>query len=97
MKAIPLSLTLLAGLLLASQAHAMRCGSKLVNEGDLAFEVLERCGEPKSRDIVGYTLSYDQRREFKIEEWIYGPNSGVYYILNFEGTRLHRIETRRKQ
>ncbi|MCJ8168848.1 DUF2845 domain-containing protein [Atopomonas sediminilitoris] len=91
-----ISLTL-AALAFSQSAHAMRCGSKLVNEGDLAFEVLERCGEPRQRDIVGYTLTYDQRREFKIEEWVYGPRSGVYYILTFEGTRLSRIESRRKQ
>jgi len=33
----------------------------------------------------------------KIEQWIYGPRRGLYYILHFKGATLKRIETRLKQ
>ena len=94
MRKLPAAICLLA---LASSAGAetMRCGSKLVSVGDRSFEVLQKCGEPASRDLIGYTLgSYDQR-EFKIEEWVYGPRNGVFHILTFEGNRLTSIEFRR--
>nr|WP_184682539.1 DUF2845 domain-containing protein [Pseudomonas fluvialis] len=75
----------------------MRCGSALVSVGDRAFEVEERCGPPKYRDVLGYSLGEYDRREFRIEEWVYGPSNGMLYILTFEANRLRTIETRRNQ
>ncbi|UUY10188.1 DUF2845 domain-containing protein [Pseudomonas sp. J452] len=86
---------LLLGSGLAQAGSSMRCGTQLVSEGDRAFEVERKCGEPSYRDLVGYTLGSYDRREFKIEEWVYGPNNGMLSILTFEGNRLIRIETRR--
>jgi len=80
-----------------TQAETLRCGSALVSLGDRAFEVEAKCGPPAQRDLVGYTLGYQQRRELKIEEWVYGPNNGVLSILTFEGNRLISIETRRSR
>lgn len=91
---------LVLALLLSSPAQAattMRCGTQLVSEGDRAFEVEQKCGEPTHRDLVGYTLSGYDRRELKIEEWVYGPTNGMLSILTFEGNRLIRIETRRSR
>ncbi|BAU76588.1 DUF2845 domain-containing protein [Metapseudomonas furukawaii] len=78
-------------------ADTMRCGSRLISLGDRAFEVLQKCGEPAHRDQVGYTLGGYDRREFTVEEWVYGPNNGMLSILTFEGNRLVRIETRRSR
>ncbi|PZP21486.1 MULTISPECIES: DUF2845 domain-containing protein [Pseudomonas] len=75
-------------------ADSMRCGSNLVSVGDRAFEVENKCGAPRERDLVGFTDGYS-RADLKIEEWIYGPNNGMLYILRFEGNRLIRIESRR--
>lgn len=90
---------LVAGVLLATltnaQADTMRCGSQLVTTGDRAFEVERKCGTPEHRDLVGYTLSRNDRQEFALEEWVYGPRNGMLSILTFEGNRLVRIETRR--
>lgn len=92
-----------AGLLLAlflvgtAQADTMRCGSQLVSVGDRAFEVENKCGTPAYRDLVGYTLGGYDRREYKVEEWVYGPTSGMLSILTFEGNRLTRIERRRNR
>lgn len=91
--------TLLATTLILScsltQAASLRCGSKLVSEGDRAFEVENKCGKPAHRDLVGYTGGYYGDRELVIEEWVYGPNNGMLNILTFQGNRLIRIETKR--
>lgn len=89
-----LALALASGLV---QAETLRCGSKLVSVGDRAFEVQQKCGEPAFRDLVGYSLGEYDRREFKIEEWVYGPENGMLRILTFEGSRLSRIESRRSR
>lgn len=78
-------------------ADTFRCGSQLVSTGDRAFEVERACGEPQIRDLVGYALSPNERREAVIEEWVYGPRNGMFNILTFEANRLIRIETRRAQ
>jgi len=86
---------LLAGLLLpASQAAALRCGSDLIDEGDLKFQVLRACGEPLSREIIGTSERPGRgSREYVLllEEWIFEINR-YYYSLIFEGNRLVRIE-----
>jgi hypothetical protein len=82
----------------ASQAQAadtLRCGSQLISVGDRSGEVLQKCGEPVSRDFLGYKRSANKREEFQVEEWVYGPNSGMYQYLRFEGNRLVRIDSKR--
>ncbi len=46
---------LLGGLLLASDALALRCGNKLVRDGMHEAEVLAICGEPATRRDIGRT------------------------------------------
>lgn len=66
--------------------------------GDLALQVREKCGDPISEELIGYTLKSWRRRpdnverEYKIEQWIYGPEQGYYHVLTFEGGRLRDIE-----
>ncbi|MFZ6049155.1 DUF2845 domain-containing protein [Pseudomonas sp. CR3202] len=96
MRTLPLALLALA-LATPAGADTMRCGSKLISIGDRTFEVLQKCGEPVQRDLVGYTGGYYDSREFTIEEWVYGPNNGMLSILTFEGNRLVRIETKRSR
>ncbi|WP_296131930.1 DUF2845 domain-containing protein [Pseudomonas sp. Ga0074129] len=91
-----LLLTLLITPLMA-QADTLRCGSQLVSLDDRRFEVLQKCGEPAFRDLVGYSLGPNERREYQIEEWVYGPDNGMLSILTFEGTRLRAIERRRSR
>ncbi|HBT59108.1 DUF2845 domain-containing protein [Halopseudomonas aestusnigri] len=83
----------LLALLFSLPAHALRCGTSIVDEGDLKFEVLQACGEPISREVIGYVDSVqlnDRIRVMNIEEWIYQIN-GNYQSLEFEGNRLVRI------
>jgi hypothetical protein len=91
-----LLLTLLGSSIIA-QADTLRCGSQLVSIGDRRFEVLQKCGEPAFRDLIGYSLSPNERREYSIEEWVYGPHSGMLSILTFEGNRLRQIERQRSR
>ncbi|RMH84151.1 DUF2845 domain-containing protein [Pseudomonas sp. AOB-7] len=77
-------------------ADTLRCGSQLVSLGDRPFEVERKCGEPQHRDPIGYTLGSYDRREYLVEEWVYGPSNGMLSILRFEGNRLVAIERRRQ-
>lgn len=95
-----LTTTLLLALIGAApvaRAETLRCGSQLVSLDDRRFEVLKKCGEPAFRDVVGYALSANERREYQIEEWVYGPSNGMLSILTFEGSRLRAIERRRNR
>lgn len=91
----------IGSLLLAQPCLALRCGTQLVTEGNLALQVREKCGDPVSEELIGYTMRPGPaanrdgtvyQREFKIEQWIYGPEMGYYNVLTFEGGRLTRIE-----
>ena len=85
-------------LVMSYDANAtFRCGQKLVNEGDRITEVLRKCGQPASRDLIGYTETLNGNLGLQVEEWSYGPNNGMYYYLSFEGGRLRTIETKRGQ
>lgn len=84
---------LLAGL---AQANSMRCGNSFIKIGERAYLVQQKCGEPVSKQQVGYTIKGDQRRELVIEEWIYGPrDGGYYYIITFIGGRVAEITSER--
>lgn len=86
----------------AAVAHAatdtLRCGSQLISVGDRMFEVQQKCGQPVSQDIVGYKETVNHFRQVdqvQVQEWIYGPNNGMYQYLRFEGGRLVRIDSKR--
>jgi len=84
-------------LLMPPSALALRCGTRLIQPGDLAIQVRDACGDPVSEDIIGYTLrgappGLRGEREYKIEQWIYGPDQGYYNVLVFEGGRLRDID-----
>lgn len=85
-------LTSLSGL---AQADTLRCGSQLVSVGDRAFEVQQKCGAPIAQNIIGYKRSANRREEVQVDEWVYGPNNGMYQYLRFEGGRLLRIDSKR--
>ena len=91
-----LFLILCSGLLAnTAQAQTMRCGTELISVGNRGFEIIRKCGQPSYKEVVGYTLGASQRTELRIEEWVYGPNNGMQYILRLEGNRLIKIESSR--
>ncbi|MFV3415554.1 DUF2845 domain-containing protein [Pseudomonas nitroreducens] len=83
----------------ATQAASLRCNSKLISTGDVSSDVLSRCGEPVSRSFLGYKqvpgYRYGESMEVAVEEWIYGPWSGMLYFVRFEGNRLSDIQSKR--
>lgn len=84
----------------AYASTTLRCGSSLVSTGSTTNEVLQKCGEPATRDMLGTILttgSYGERYERQVEEWSYAPRNGMYQFLRFEGGRLVRVDSKRKQ
>lgn len=91
-------LLLLLALPLAEASSTYRCGSALVSTSAPTSEVQGKCGEPLSRDFLGYKEVLDQygfRNEVTVEEWTYGPRGGMYHFLRFEGGRLVEIRSKR--
>lgn len=60
---LSLALALAAGQ--ASAADTLRCGSQLVSVGDRSGEVLQKCGEPVSRDLLGYKKAPTDGKSFR--------------------------------
>ncbi len=80
--------------LLPNISYALRCGTKLASVGDHKNEVLLACGNPESKEIIGYVDKENEGeriRVLKIEEWIF-KQSNQYYSFVFEGNKLIKIE-----
>jgi len=62
-----------------------RCGTHVISRMDQSFQVLQKCGEPHSREntsgVVGPLL----------EKWVYGSSGGYYTVLTFRGGVLITI------
>ncbi len=89
-------------LLLSPLSHAatLRCGSGLITSDDHLSEVQSKCGEPVTRQFLGYREVIDYyggTTQVPIEEWSYGPRNGMYYYLRFEANRLINVESKRGQ
>ncbi|WP_298625285.1 DUF2845 domain-containing protein [uncultured Legionella sp.] len=96
-------LVLLLNLGLCSCALAMRCGDRLVYEGDTQFNVLTKCGEPLYRQVyeqsapifnaAGYQVGYGTST---VETWIYQKSSADFqYELIFNAGVLQSINANR--
>lgn len=78
----------------------MRCGNRLVSEGDYKAEVLAKCGTPDWRDswtehlIDDYGSALERRFSFQRDLWLYdlGPRTFIR-LLTFENGRLVAVET----
>lgn len=82
------------------QAATLRCGSGLITSDDHLSEVQSKCGEPVTRQFLGYREVIDYyggTTQVPIEEWSYGPRNGMYYYLRFEANRLIKVESKRGQ
>lgn len=88
---------LVALTLLSVNADAsMRCNSTLINEGDLAVEVLRTCGPPAERQVIPPALVGNGQLEHgavTVETWVYGPDNGMYRNLRFIDGRLVQIKS----
>jgi hypothetical protein len=103
------ALVIAFGLLAASPSFAaLRCGSKIVSEGDTRDEVAAKCGEPTDviagRSVFRRPVVWDYRgrphyigedfMEIPVESWVYnlGPNK-LMRRIRFEGGIVVEIET----
>jgi len=98
-----ISMSLSAVLLTGSVAYAdtMKCGTKLVSDGDSKAKVLLRCGEPFIKEIVGEKTvrsrlygGYGIRSDtVLVERWTYVTGKRQFMrILTFEADTLVKIE-----
>lgn len=94
-----LTMVVLTASLFSANALAFRCGNALVNVGDKKADVLDACGEPLSRETIGFVdqvTHVDRVRVMKLEEWIYQFSSGSRRVIfEFEGNLLINIDTKR--
>jgi hypothetical protein len=84
--------------LAANASSTLRCSSGLISLEDPTSVVISKCGEPFSREFVGYREVLDEygfHHEVAVEEWAYGPRNGMYQFLRFEGNRLNKIDSKR--
>ena len=86
---------IVALLLLAStpSAHALRCGGRIVNDGDRDFQVRERCGEPYwtdtwyAVDVIGRGSAFERQREVQWSTWYFnfGPRALLQRLVFVDG------------
>jgi hypothetical protein len=68
---------------------SFRCGNLFVAEGTKSIAVLASCGEPLVKEDLGYRGRGGGR---KLEQWVYGPSSGYYTVINIEGGVVTKVE-----
>lgn len=93
-------LLVLTVLAFAGDAHALRCGSRVVATGDYDFQVRDRCGEPYwiasygELLVAGAGSPIEHRFERVFDDWYYnfGPTRLVHR-LRFRDGRLIRVDT----
>ncbi len=87
----------------AAHAEGMRCGHRLVSEGDPPYRVESRCGPPletrswtelRSIRVRVGNVWVDRVVEVKYEQWTYdhGPDRLVRYVI-FENGQLVKVNT----
>jgi hypothetical protein len=107
MRRLPLSLPLLAvlALTLSPAAHALRCGTNIVDRGDTTLTLLRNCGKPTLKEQLVERVpyrAYDRQRnayytgyeERPYEVWTYdfGPRRFVQRITIKDG-KIYSIES----
>lgn len=100
-------LTAVLLLLVAAGADAqyMRCGGELVGTGDIAFEVVSKCGEPAHKEawdrqhtVRSFDPSKRRARDFTVtvhvEQWTYNFGPGTFlYVVRLEDGKVVDIRT----
>ena len=83
----------------APSAHALRCGNRLVSNGDLEFQVRERCGDPywieqHYQTVVAGDDGVEIVQPVEYSAWFFnfGPNRLLMRLL-FRNGQLVREET----
>lgn len=77
-------------LLVASPVYAFWCNGWFPSIGEHKVKILNKCGQPISKEIVATKWSSRDEKAILVEEWTYKKD--VYYVLTFEGSRLVKID-----
>ncbi|WP_238400449.1 DUF2845 domain-containing protein [Legionella bononiensis] len=89
--------------LVFTNALAMRCGDKLVYEGDNQYNILLKCGEPLYKQVYEQSVPIFNQYGYQIgvgtntiETWIYQKSSAEFqYELIFNSGVLQTINANR--
>ena len=106
-RAAPALTAVLAALLLPAAAHAdgMRCGSRLISEGDPIEKVLEYCGEPTETkrtwitrqprfEYGGQEVPFPGSEDVPVDLWTYDFGaSKLIRRIRFVAGKVDSIET----
>lgn len=103
MSRLPVCAMLSLVLLQPLAGFAMRCGDKLVYEGDSDYTVTQKCGEPKARQMIEQVIPlyngagyYIGSNTNIIEVWIYQKSSADFqYELIFDRGVVKEIKANR--
>ena len=101
------TLTLLAAMLLPAAGHAdtLRCGSKLISEGDTIDKVQQYCGEPVERtrtwitrqprfEYGGQEIPFPGTEDVPVDLWTYDfGSSKLMRRIRFVAGKVESIET----
>lgn len=82
---LAIAVALTVGLGASAEAHG--CGKYQVLPGERKVVVLERCGEPWWREIVGWQRA-ENGWDVPVEEFWYETPHGVHHVLTFVGPVL---------
>lgn len=76
----------------ADASGALRCGSRIIQEGQRAAELLSACGEPDYRDVWGYAGPRGGWLA-DVEEWYYNfGSSQLLRVVRLRNGRIDRID-----
>lgn len=71
---------------------SIRCGNNLVSVGDPKIKILDKCGEPITKDEIEINPTFRRNTYRFIEQWTYSFHYGYYDILHFKGGKLIKID-----
>lgn len=80
--------TLCAAMVQIAFADSMRCGRKVVRNGDSPSRLLLYCGEPSYKGRgVAEVRTQEGRKSVKVEQWHYNPGKGSLkrVVLVYQG------------
>jgi hypothetical protein len=94
----PARLLLLLALFCGGAQASMRCNGGIIEEGDMTTEVIQKCGQPANRQATAPALdAYGRviKGAVSVENWVYGPDNGMFRYLRFIDGKLVEIRSQR--
>jgi hypothetical protein len=79
----------------SAMSDSIRCGRKVIMQGDSRSELLQRCGEPRYKDRGVEEVRLEKgRKKVSVERWHYKQSSrGLERIVMIYRGRIVAVET----